>query len=80
LARAITEPTADEINLLKIPATRKGLAKVSVNDSLQEAIEMLKSNDAEALYVTRRIGLMTERIDGVITPHEIEAQYQLPRH
>lgn len=79
LARAVSEATSDEIDLLKIPATRKGLIKASVNDSLQEAIDKLSKNDAEALYVTRRIGLLTEEIEGVITPHDIEAQYPLPR-
>ena len=56
------------------------MIKVSVNDDLQEAIDKLSKNDAEALYVTRRIGLLTEKIEGVITPQDIEAQYHVPRH
>ena len=77
LARAVNECETDTINLLDIPGSRQQLAKVSVNDSLQEAIEKLNSPDIEALYVTRRLGLLTERIEGVLTPNEIQAQYQV---
>ena len=54
-----------------------GKTKISINDSLKEAAALLKSSETEALYVIQRLGLMGERVVGVLTKELIEAQYQL---
>jgi CIC family chloride channel protein len=77
LACALNEEGLEEVDLLQIPASRQALTKISINDSLQEAASLLKSSETEALYVIQRLGLVDERITGILTKEIIEAQYQL---
>jgi hypothetical protein len=77
LARALNEEGVEDIDLLNIPGSRKALTKISSNQSLQDAAVSLKGPGTEALYVIQRLGLVGERITGVLTKEIIEAQYQL---
>ena len=79
LARALEESEEDEINLLKIPASRQNLTKASLHDSLQEALNALNTHHCEALYITRITAPMVERTYGVLTRQDIESHYQSPR-
>jgi H+/Cl- antiporter ClcA len=80
LVRAVTESEKNEsnqtINLLEIPASRKDLCKAPLHSSLQEALNTLNSNDAEALYITREISSINQRVYGVLTRSAIESYFR----
>jgi hypothetical protein len=81
LARALEENNDEnEINLLAIPASRQNLTKASLHDSLQKALEILNSDHAEALYISRITAPGVERTYGVLTRQSIESHYQPPTH
>ena len=79
LARAIEESEDDEIDLFNIPASRLNLTKASLHDSLQEALDLLNTHHAEALYITRITAPTIERTYGILTRQDIESHYQSPR-
>jgi hypothetical protein len=62
--------------LLEIPASRKDLCKAPLHSSLQEALNTLNSNDAEALYITREISSINQRVYGVLTRSAIESYFR----
>jgi CIC family chloride channel protein len=66
---------SDTIDLLEIPAQRLELTAVHLQASLQEALEALRKNQAEALYVTHKTRDRKRRIYGVLTAHDIERSY-----
>lgn len=68
-----THPEVDSIHLREIPGKRLQLAALSVRASLQEALDTLNNNVAEALYLQREAG---GHIYGVITRARIEKTYQ----
>lgn len=70
------EETADQIDLLKIPADRLELAAVHLQATLKEALDILNREGAEALYVTRPIAPGINHIYGVLTRGRIESAYQ----
>ena len=78
LARAVNEDNNEIINLLQIPASRQNLVKASLHDSLQEALDILNKNNAEALYVSRITAPTIERTYGILTRQAIESHYQVP--
>lgn len=69
-------PDDDEIDLLAIPAERLELASVHLQATLQEALDILESRGAEALYVRRPIAPGIEHIYGVLTRQRIESAYR----
>jgi H+/Cl- antiporter ClcA len=79
LARALEESDDDEIDLFNIPASRLNLTKASLHDSLQEALDLLNTHHAEALYITRITAPTIERTYGILTRQDIESHYQSPR-
>ncbi len=80
LARAIAETTTNNedtvFKLLEIPAQRKDLCKAPLHISLQEALDTLDTNNAEALYITGKTATSAERIYGILTRPAIEAYYR----
>jgi H+/Cl- antiporter ClcA len=66
----------DEIDLLAIPAERLELAPVHLEATLKEALDILQSQGAEALYVQRPIAPGINRIYGVLTRERIESAYR----
>lgn len=78
LARALSENTDDKIKLLHIPASRQNLVKASLHDSLQEALNILNENNAEAVYISRVTAPTIERTYGILTRQAIESHYQVP--
>ncbi|MBK1619435.1 chloride channel protein [Lamprobacter modestohalophilus] len=67
---------AEEIDLLEIPADRLELAPVHLQATLQEALDILNREGAEALYVTRPIAPGINHIYGVLTRGRIESAYR----
>ncbi len=80
LARHLEETDDEEIVLLEIPAKRRQLAKVSLESTLQHAQQQINDTDAEALYVTRKLGPSADRIYGIITQEDIEKHYRIVSH
>jgi len=80
LARYLEETNDEEIVLLEIPAKRRQLAKVSLASTLQNAQQQINDTDAEALYVTRKLGTSADRIYGIITQEDIEKHYRVVSH
>lgn len=66
----------EEIDLLDIPADRLELAPVHLQATLQEALDILKSKGADALYVQRPIAPGINHIYGVLTRGRIESAYR----
>jgi chloride channel protein, CIC family len=65
------------IDLVEIPSKRQQLAAVRQQSTLQQAFSILNETGAEALYVIRSMGSVTDRIYGVITREHIEKSYRL---
>lgn len=80
LARHLEETDDEEILLLEIPAKRRQLTKVSLESTLQHAQQQINDTDAEALYVTRKLGPSADRIYGIITQEDIEKHYRVVSH
>lgn len=77
LARHLKESEDEEISLLEIPAKRRQLSQVSLESTLQHAQNILNDSEAEALYVTRKIGQSADRIYGILTQEDIEKHYRV---
>ncbi len=77
LARHLEETEDEELDLLEIPAKRRQLVQVAIESTLQHAQQLLNESDAEALYVTRKLGVSADRIFGVITQEDIEKHYRV---
>ncbi len=67
----------DTIDLTEIPADRNEIQSVDFQATLQEALSLLNSSDAEALYVIRRTTPGIERVLGVLTRKDIESSYRV---
>jgi chloride channel protein, CIC family len=80
LARHLEETDDEELNLLEIPSKRRQLGKVSLESTLQHAQQLINESEAEALYVTRKLGASADRIYGILTQEDIEKHYRLVSH
>ena len=76
LARHLEETEDEEIDLFEIPAKRRQLVQVAIQSTLQHAQQLLNDSEAEALYVTRKLGPSADKIYGVITQEDIEKHYR----
>ncbi len=65
-----------EIELLKIPGQRLSVAPVNLQATLQEALDTLRDQSAEALYVERTTAPGIRRIYGILTPEMVESAYR----
>ncbi|MDB4512202.1 chloride channel protein [Arenicella sp.] len=63
-------------DLLTIPAKRLDTVAIPIIATLQEAHEIMHSNDCEILYVTGAHGRAKKRIYGIITREHIDSSYQ----
>ncbi len=76
VAQALAEPGAsDPLDLLAIPAQRRDIMRVSLQASLQEALDTLDQSGAEAVYVAEPPD-SGGRIYGVLTREQIERSYR----
>jgi CIC family chloride channel protein len=69
------EVDAGTVDLLEIPAQRRQIVPVDIQDSLQEAYDTLREAGADAVYVRRSSPGGVQRIYGVLTRQDIEATY-----
>lgn len=80
LARFIDDPQnrdAESIDLLGIPALRSDLATVTIQATLQEALDSLQHSHVDAVAVCGS-GPRETAIYGVLTRDDIEARYRVP--
>jgi CBS domain-containing protein len=78
LAREVQEnPDRTACSLMEIPAERREVTAIDFQASMQEALELLDRNDAEALFVTRHTVPGISRVYGVITREDIERSYSI---
>lgn len=68
-------PREQDIDLLAIPAQRLQPAAVEIRASLREALEVLRRERAEALYVVQTNAPGRRRYYGVLTRRDIEREY-----
>jgi hypothetical protein len=77
VAQALGEPDAsDPLDLLAIPAQRRETARVSLQATLQEALDALDQSGAEAVYVGEQSDAGGGRVYGVLTREQIERSYR----
>ncbi len=65
------------IKLLEIPGERHELASIHMQASMQEAVERLNAEQAQALFVTRPVAPGIEHVYGVLTREAIDRSYRL---
>jgi H+/Cl- antiporter ClcA len=70
------EGEVQEIDMLEIPARREQVGPVNLQATLQEALELIDSGEAEALYVERITAPGIHHIYGVLTKEQIESAYR----
>ena len=68
--------TGQEIDLIKIPATRKDVSPVLLQATLAEALTILEETGKQALYVNRISAPMIDSVVGVLSREDIESYYQ----
>jgi hypothetical protein len=66
----------EEIDLMKIPATRYQMAPIRMQSTLQQALEILDNSSAEALYIEWFDEAHYWRIQGILTRAQIESAYR----
>lgn len=66
----------EEVDLLDIPARRLILSPIHETANLWEALEAIRTTNAEALYVARRNTPLTASMRGIITEDAINNYYQ----
>ncbi len=76
LARYLETSTEEDIDLLEIPSTRRELAPIYLQATLQEARDVLQESQADALFVQRQIAPMVFRTYGIIDREHIEKGYR----
>ena len=76
LARYLEDNDNEQIDMIEIPSTRRQMAPIHLQATLQEAKETLEKTNAEVLFVSRPIAPMVDRIYGVIDREIIEKGYR----
>jgi chloride channel protein, CIC family len=64
------------IDLLEIPANRLAMAGVYFQANLEEALIEMEKSQVEAIYIFRKGQKDAEKIYGIMTRNDIEAQYR----
>jgi CIC family chloride channel protein len=78
LARQLQEhPGNNECLLTEIPAQRRDITPIDFQATLQEALDSLNTNNADALYVTRHTIPGISRVYGVLTREDIDRSYRV---
>jgi H+/Cl- antiporter ClcA len=77
MAQALGEPEAkDPLDLLAIPAQRHQVVRVTLQATLQEALDALDRSGAEAAYVGEEMPAGPGHVHGVLTREQIERSYR----
>jgi hypothetical protein len=78
LARQVQDhPEQEACSLTEIPAERRDITAIDFQASLQEALDILNAEDADALYVTRHTIPGISRVYGVLTREDIDRSYSV---
>lgn len=78
LARHLQVDTGStEIDLLEIPAERLEIKPVDFQSTLLEALDILKSGNVGALYVTRTTVPGINRVYGILTRDDVDRSYRI---
>ena len=75
LARHLESHAEDQINLQEIPALRRQAASIDLRASLQEGLEILQQQSADALVVIDRNDPDSSEVFGIVTREDIEQHY-----
>jgi CIC family chloride channel protein len=70
---------AESIDLLEVPAGRLQVAPISLQATLQEALDAMQASGAEALYVTPSSDRGAAQAYGIITREQIDRSYRYVR-
>ncbi|MCG8425854.1 MAG: chloride channel protein [Chromatiales bacterium] len=73
---ALEEDPEMQVDLMKIPGQRFEVAPIPLQATLQEALEALDQQSAEALFVERMTAPGIKRIYGVLTRDQVESAYR----
>jgi H+/Cl- antiporter ClcA len=77
LALYLQESTGSIIDLLNIPAKRLQITSVSLQASVDEALECLAESQTDAIYVERITAPGIHRIHGIVTKETLESSYRI---
>lgn len=77
VVRYLEENDQEEIVFTEIPSKRQELIPVPDTATLQHAKQLLDENNAQALYVIRRLSASADKIFGVLSYADIEKSYSI---
>jgi len=66
------EPMPEELDLLSFPAVRLVASRITTIDTMQEAYDLMRTEDVETLFVSGAHGKTKNRIYGILTTDHIE--------
>lgn len=66
----------EEVDLTRIPATRKDVTSILLQATLKEALDALDAKGVQALYVNRISAPMLDSVVGIVTREDIESYYR----
>ncbi|MCV6603797.1 MAG: chloride channel protein, partial [Porticoccaceae bacterium] len=65
------------IHLREIPGEQRELKPIHSRATLQEALQLMRQSNVEAVYVSRaRLAPLQSEVQGVLTKEQIEGYYQ----
>ena len=73
---AESSAASNAVDLMEIPGQRYDIAPVHLQATLQEALDILNSSNAHALYVQRQTAPGIHRVYGILTREMIESAYR----
>lgn len=76
LARHLQSREYDMIDLNEIPAKRRSISPIDLRATLQEGLELLERDGADALYVVDQSAPADQAVYGVVTRENIEEHYR----
>ena len=78
LARHLQSRNYEVIELDQLPASRRHVVPIDLRGTLQEGLEQLRQQRADALYVIDQDSPDSEQVLGVVTREDIEEHYLYP--
>lgn len=73
LLRGINETDAEQLDLMELPARRLNVTAIGFQSTLQEALEIMGEQQAEALYIERSLPTGERLIYGILSREDIDA-------
>ena len=66
------EPMPEELDMLNFPAVRLVASRITTIDTMQEAYDLMRNEDVDALFVSGAHGKTKDRIYGILTSEHVE--------